>query len=456
MKRWLSLLCAAVLLLTCTGCKNTQIVDQERVTYTAFPTALSLQSVGTMERRGTAAAGGLYYRIGERYGITSFDGTADSGAIYKVCQPLLDAFTVAKETGDAADPISLNTAGLVDAQGTVIVPLQYASVTAVDNRFIRVVEITGTCAEKKDAITEFTKDNGDVVYCTGNWYIYDITTGKRVPDATGTHPYAAYSYGSKYIKYVSDDKVEHIVNAEGIEYPAEAIHLKNGYYVMEQECAVYDADGARLFTYDPNGYIPTDNKDITDYILGKKTVEGKDVYALMDCHTGAVVAGELEAVPTVHGAMLHVNKMVLNLRGEPMFENPSNTLYMDPWTEQAWMMTDSVTKEKIVFDKDGNKLYSTTDNISFTVNYFALQQKDGDTAYNLLLKDGSYSIKGTMLAPWLARVTNEDSTCNLVDTISGTTLLEGYNSISVAGGDEKPLYVYAVNAEDIVEIYCVR
>lgn len=457
MKRWLCIVCAVALLLTCTGCKNRKDDWQERVTYTAFPTALTIHKIGTMTQKCTAAAGGLYYRIGEKYGIATFDGTVDSGAIYKVCQPLADAFMVAKEIGNESDPKSFNTAGVVDARGQVIVPLQYASVSMVDDRFIRVAEVTGTCETKEDSLTEFKKANGDTVYCAGNWYLYDITTGKRIPDATGTHPYAAYSYGGRYIKYVSDAKEEHIVTPDGKELPAEAIHLKNGYYVMEQECAVYDADGARLFTYDPNGYIPTDSKDITDYILGKKTVDGKDVYVLMDRHTGAVVTAELEAVPTVCGSALHVNKKVLDLKGKPLFEASSNTLYMDPWTEQAWMMTDSDTKEKILFDKEGNVLYSTLEEgLSFNVNNFSVHKKEGDTSHHLVIKTGTYDIVGASLAPWLVRVTAEDGTVGLVETISGSTLLEGYSAISVGGGGDKALYVYAEDAEGTIEIYCVR
>lgn len=456
MKRWLCIVCAVTLLLTCAGCMNTKNNLQERVTYTSFPTELTIHKIGTMTQKCTPAAGGLYYRIGERYGVATFDGTVDSGAIYKVCQPLADAFLVAKEVGNESDSKSFNTAGVVDAQGKVIVPLQYASVALVDDRFIRAVEITGTCETKDGSITEYKKANGDTVYCTGNWYLYDITTGKRIPNATGTHPYAAYSYGGQYVKYVSDAKEEYIVHPDGTALPAEAIHLTNGYYVMEQECAVYDAAGTRLFTYDPNGYIPTENKEITDYILGKKTVEGKDVYVLMDL-TGAVVTAELEAVPTVCGSVLHTNKKVLNLQGEPLFDALSNTLYMDPFTRQLWMMTDSDTKEKILFDKDGNVLYSTVEEgLSFNVNNFSVSKKDGDTAHHLVLKSGAYDVVGASLAPWLVRVTAEDGTASLVETISGSTLLEGYSAISVGGGGEKALYVYAENAEGTIEIYCVR
>lgn len=457
MKRWLCLLCALALLMAgCTGCKNKKDRLQERVTYTAFPSGLTLHSIGTMSRRCTPATGGLYYRIGEKYGIASFDGTVDSGAIYAVCQPLGDAFMVAKKTGSEDDPLSFNTAGVVDAQGAVIVPLQYASVSMVDNRFIRVAEVTGTCETKEGSITDYEKANGDVVYCTGNWYLYDITTGKRIPDATGTHPYASYSYGGKYIKYVNDAKQECVVNAEGKVIPDAALHLKNGYYVIEAEHAVYDADGNRLFTYDPNGYIPTECKEITEYILGKKTVDGKDVYVLMDL-TGAVVTAELEAVPTILGSVLHVNKRVLDFQGQPFFDAVSNTLYMDPFTEQLWMMTDSATKEKILFDKDGNVLFSSfEEGMSFTVNNFDVHKKEGDTAHHLVLKSGTYDVTGSMLAPWLVRVANEDGTYNLVETISGATLLEGCSGISVAGGGDKALYVYAENAENEIAIYCVR
>ena len=456
MKRWISFLCIiAVLAAMCVGCKKPDDITVEPKVYTSFPTELTIQRIGTLPQNAAPAAGGLYYRIGEKYGILNFDGTCDSGAVYAVCRPLGKVFMVSKSTGIESDPLTFNTAGVVDAEGKVLVPLSYASVVLVDDRFARVAEITGTCESKEDSITDFKNSVGDTVYCTGNWYLYDLTTGKKIPDATGTKPYASYSYGGQYMKFVTDDKVQHITTPEGDALPQDALHMKNGYYMIQAENAVYDAYGNKQFTYDPNGYVPCDSQSVSDYILAKKTVDGKDVFVLMDL-TGTVVSGELTAEPVIRGNLLLVNKKVCNFKGESLLDAVVNNLYMDPITKQAWMVTDSETKEKFLLDKDGNILFRGGEDITFNVNNFDMHKKDGENdPYHLVLKDDTIALKGVAVAPWLVRTANEDGTFNLVETISGKTLLSNYPALTLATAGDTMLYVYAQNADGVYEVYYV-
>lgn len=461
MKRLLSMLCVAVLMIASfTGCgKGPDAPSMEPKEYTSFPAELTIQRVGTLSQNSAHAEGGLYYTVGKKYGIMTFDGTCDSGAMYAVCKPMSRAFMVSKTTGIESDPLSYNTAGVVDAQGNVLVPLAYASVVAIDSRFVRVAEITGTCETKEGSITEFKNSMGDTVYCTGNWYIYDLQTGKKVPGATGTKKYASYSYGGKYVKYVTDDKKQHVTTPEGDVLPAEAVHLKNGYYKLVSDNSVYDPYGKKLFTYDPNGFVPCDDQSSDEYIVCEKTVDGKQVYALFDL-TGTVVSGELAAVPTIRGKLLLVNKTVCNFKGEKLLDAEVNNLYMDTITKQAWMVTDakSTNKEKFLLDQNGKVMYrSGAEETTFNVNNFDLHKKDGENdPYHLIMKDSSLSLKGVSVAPWLVRTTNEDGTFNLVETISGKTLLSNYKGIAVATAGGTVLYVYAQNANDEYEIHVVQ
>ena len=425
-------------------------------TYTSFPSELSIHWVGTLPRNISTASGGLYYAGSEKYGIMTFDGTCDSGAMYALCRPLGDAFLVSKSMGLESDPLSFNTAGVVDAKGNVLVPLQYASVVAIDSRFVRVAEITAVCETEEESITDYKNSLGDTVYCKGNWYIYDLTTGQKVPGATGTKKYASYSYNGKYVKYVTDDKAQHVVTPEGNPLPADAVHLLNGYYMMEAESAMYDVYGNKKFTYDPNSYIPCSNENVSDYILAKKTVNGKDRYVLMDL-TGAVVSAELDAVPVVRGNLLLVNNKVCNLKGEPLLDAAVNNLYLDPITKQVWMVTDTKTKEKFLLDKDGKILHrSGAVDATFNVNNFDMHRKDGDNdPFHLVIKDGTYTLRGASLAPWLVRTTNEDGTYNLVETISGKTLLSNCTGVAASVGSDSILYVYTVDAAGQYKVYQV-
>lgn len=455
MRRWMCILCALTLLVVgFTGCGEEPVTGPR--TYDAFPEELNMVSIGTLPQNGSGAQGGLYYVIGKKYGIMTFDGTCDSGAKYALCRPMGDAFMVSKTMGVESDPLSFNTAGVVDAQGNELVPLSYASVVAIDSRFVRVAEITGTCEKKEDSITDFKNSLGDTVYCTGNWYIYDLTTGQKVPGATGTKKYASYSYGGKYVKYVTDDKVQHVITPEGNALPKDAVHMKNGYYMIKAENAVYDAYGVKQFTYDPNGYIPLEDQDVSGYIVAKKPVDGHDKYVLMDM-TGAVVSGELDVDPVVYGDLMLVNNKVCNFKGEVLLDATVNTMYRDPVTKQAWMVVDVNTKEKFLLDKTGKILHrSGTEETTFNVNHFNMHRKDGENDPNhLVLKDGTYSLKGVAVAPWLVRTANEDGTYNLVETISGKTLLSNCAGVNVAVGDGSMLYVYAKDAEGKIEIYYV-
>lgn len=458
MKRWICLLCVVTLLATlCTGCKEPKDPVTGEKVYTSFPTSLSIEKIGTLPQACGTADGGLYYRIGEKYGIMSFDGTYNSGAIYAMCRPFGTAFMVSKAMGDEADPLTFNTAGVVDARGNVLIPLSYASVVAIDDRYARVAELTGTCPEKEGSITEFTNSAGDEVFCTGNWYIYDLTTGKKIPNATGTLRYASYSYAGKFVKYVTDDKVQHVVTPEGDALPEAASYMTNGYYMLPEEKVVCDAYGTRLFTYDPNGFVPCDDQNSDQYFTAKKTVDGKDVFVLMDM-TGAIVSGELTSEPVVCGKLLIYNKRVCNFKGEPLLDAEINHLYEDTITRQMWAASDAVTKEKFLLDNDGNVVYrsGTEVEISFNVNNFDMHRKDGENdPYHFIVKDGSYELKGVAVAPWLVRTTNEDGTYNLVETVSGQTLLSNYTSITVGTAGGTMLYVYTQNAEGLVEIHRV-
>lgn len=458
MKRWICLCCVVAVLATlCIGCKNSKDPDTGEKIYTSFPTSLSVEKIGTLPQACSAADGGLYYRIGQKYGIMSFDGTYNSGAVYTMCRPFGNAFMVSKSESNEADVLTFNAAGVVDARGNVLIPLSYASVVAIDSRYARVAELTGTCPAKDGSITEFTNSAGEEIFCTGNWYIYDLTTGKKIPDATGTLRYAAYSYNGQYVKYVTDDKVQHVVTPEGTPLPETASYMTNGYYMLPEENAVCDAYGTRLFTYDPNGFVPCEEQNSNEYFTAKKTVDGKDVFVLLD-KTGAVVSGELNSEPLVRGKLLIYNKRVCNFKGEPLLNAEINHLYEDTITHQMWAASDAVTKEKFFLDNDGNMVYrsGTEVEISFNVNNYDMHRKDGENdPYHLVLKDSSYTLKGVAVAPWLVKTTNEDGTCNLVETVSGKTLLSNYASITVGTAGGTMLYVYTQNADGVVEIHRV-
>jgi hypothetical protein len=350
----------------------------------------------------------------------------------------------------------MNTAGVVDAQGNVLVPFEYASVVAIDDRFVMAAELTGYTDDKDKSVTSRNGADGEKTYYTGNWYLYDLTTGKRIPNATGTRNYAAYSYGGQYLKYVTDDKVQHVVTPEGVPLPAEAVHLNNGYYLIEAENALYNGAGTKLFTYDPSGYIPCKSEDVSGYILAQKTADGTTTYVLMD-EKGVVLTAPLPAQPKVYGDVLLAGKKVYNSRGELLIEGEFTSMYNDPVTKQCWLLSSSATKEKVLMDRNGKVLYRSADeDVKFIVNHFSLYKKVGEDQYPYVIAQSAFPQKATPIAPWLLRVTAEDGTVALIDAISGNVLLSGYTAYSTAMIDGNKLYVYATNADNEIEIYRIK
>ena len=456
MKRLVCVGLAVILAVTgLVGCKKPQENLHDAVHYDAFPTALTAHKVGTLPRAGIAAAGGLYYSDGGKYGIMTYDGTVDSGAIYAVCRPLGNHFLVAKSTGNSIQ--TMNAAGVVDAQGNVLVPFDYASVVAIDDRFVMAAELTGYTEDKNQSVTSRNDNNGEKTYYTGNWYIYDLTTGQKVPGATGSRNYAAYSYEGQYIKYVTDDKKQHVVTPDGQPLPTAAVHLNNGYYLIEAENALYNGAGTKLFTYDPNGYIPCSGEDVSGYILAKKTADGVDSYVLMD-ETGAVVSAPLTAKPKTYGKLLLAGNKVYNVKGELLLEGDFSAIYEDEITHQCWLLSSSFTKEKVLIDGSGKVLYrGAAEDVKFIVNHFSLYKKVGEEEqYPYIIAQSAFGQKATPIAPWLLRTDAEDGTFNLIDSISGNTLLSGYISYSTALIEGDKLYVYATNVDREVELYRIK
>ena len=456
MKRLFSLLMVAVVVLGMAGCGQTasEEVDalQEPLTYTELPTALTASKVGQVNCEVVTASGGLYYSEGGLYGVMSFDGSKDTGAIYSLCQPKGDYFIVTKG-GEANinDVTTANTVGLVDASGREIVPCRYASVDLLGKRFVRVAELTGTTENADEKLTQIT-DEGKTVMCTGIWYIYDLQTGKQVPKATGTKPYISFDCGG-YVKFVPDDKKAITCTADGTLLPDDLIHLKNGHYAVKSENKVYDSEGNFKFAYDPNGYIPEDSTNVTDYIVAKKTVSGKDVYVLLDME-GKVVTAELPHRPDVYGELLYIAGQLMTFDGKPVVEGTFKGLYWEPVYGQCWTLYDGTTYKAV--DKTGKTLYETTaENSQMDTALMLCYTQNESKRSHYSVKDNDYTIEGVGVAPFIVKRPSGESFYELVNVLTGEVILSGALDYKAATKGSL-VYVYAKNAENSADVYVLR
>ncbi len=458
MKRIIGLLMACTLLLAMVGCsggksnREEPYAPLEPLTYTGLPTELKAEPLGSLSGEISLTSNGIIYREGEKYGIITPDGKVDSGAIYAQYELKNDYFLVSKSKPSAINGIEgMNVTGVVDAAGNVRIPLEYAQIMMMDDRFARVVEITATVESEKEGVIAYVDDNGEKVHCAGTWYIYDMQTGEKVPGATGTTRYATYTYGS-YVKYVTDDKKVVVSTPGGKEIPEKAVHLLNGYYVIEEENAVYNGDGEQIFTYDPAGYIPCESKDYDQYILAKKQVDGKDSFVLMDL-TGKVVTTAFAVQPRVYGELLLVGSNLVAFNGTVVAEN-NIVVYWESLYGQCWV---SQTKDaRKAISKDGTVLYEGgEEDPALDVHDMLLSKKvDGKEVF-YSVKDKDYTLTGVAMAPFIVKVSNGESYYDLVNVLTGEVILGGYTDyrVKIIGG---VLYVYAIEPENNFQVYAIR
>lgn len=466
MKRLCCTLLSFCLLMGLAGCGEEEAVPQqpsvtvpaeeyvplEPAVYTELPTGLKAEKVGSLSREVVTADGGLYYKEKDKYGIMTLDGKLDSGAIYAHCQPKGTYFIVSKKLGDMAQVTTANVVGLVDATGREIIPLQFASVELLGDRIARVAELTGRTEKEEEKLTSFT-ENGKTVLCAGRWYLYDLRTGKPIPGATGTKPYISFDCGG-YVKYVKDDKTVVVSTPDGTVLEKEPMHLENGHYAVLEENTVYDSDGNKKFTYDPKKYKLLNSENVSDYIVAEILGGKKESYVLLDM-TGKEASAVFEHKPLACGTLFHVGDSLLDIKGNPVVKGGCERAFWEPIYGQCWAVNDGKTTK--VVDRNGQILFENKASGSMvdTGRMMCYKSVD-DKRYYYSSKDKGFTVAGAALSTFLVKKPNEDTNYDVVNVLSGESILTGYTNYMVSSAADTLVYVYAKKADGNVDIYVIR
>lgn len=438
--------------------------NQVESSYTELPEGLVAEKIGAIDRDSvnTNGAGGLYYKDESgKYGIMTLDGKKDTGAKYTYCEPMDNYFQVMTvDTTDITDADSLNCMGVVDVNGKEIIPMKYASISTLNERYIRVCEVTEQTDNKDEALVYYTDNafsitaSDDDTFFKGKWYIFDVTKGKTLDGVTGTQAYNIYAYGD-FVQYVTDDEEQITVNHKGEKLPEDADLFENGYYALatDNTGAVYDSANKKVFDYELDGFVPSDSEG--EYIVAVKSGSSRK-YVLMDME-GKVISAEFPDMPQVYGELIYAGEKIYDFDGNVVIEGTFTQVYFEQHLGNAWFLKND--SDYTLIKKDGTVLYKGTedDTISFDpYTKFAIRKKADDKNLYYSLADKDFTLEGSALAPWLIQVTKPNYTYDVADAISGKTIISGYENYSYVNVPGSVIYVYATKADGGIDIYAVK
>ena len=451
MKKYLSLLLIAVMVITLISGCGKAVDKNKNVVNGVFTEYLVAEKIGNVNRDDFFTAdGGLYYKgDNDLWGVMSLNGAFDTGAIYTDVSARGKYFHVyTQKVSNDNDIAGLNSSMLIDGKGRVIVPSGYACFYALNDRFVKAVKVTERCYIKDNAVASRT-DNGlcfDGVYgsdsalYSGNWCVFDILTGKTVPGATGSSYQTVTAVGS-YVTYKDASGNTVRVNEKGEALVKDAKVFDNGSYSIEGKVGeVYDENGKLLFSYDLTGYKPTAYSN--GYYIASQYVDGASKYAVMN-KEGKIISSDFESYITIYGDLVHCDDKVYNLTGDVVLEGTYESVYYDKMFGQNWLLRND--KYYTLIDKNGSVFFNGPDEKNNTVwtSEFLASKKIEDEYYYYSYKDLDFTIKGSHFAPWIVKTANANSLYDLVDTMTGKKLVEGYSSYDSVSRNSLAYYVYA-------------
>ena len=380
----------------------------------------------------------------------SFNGAKDTGAIFTKVTPVGKYFQV--RTGavsGSGDFAGLNSSYLIDGKGKTVVPGTYASFYVVSDRYIKVASITERSYAKDTTVVSYDSEldltfdghyGDDNSWYLGSWAIYDLVTEKLVPGATGTGNDMVTASGRYLTMKDTEDNYTRL-DENGEALPEGARVFDNGSYAIEGKVGeMYSGDGELLFTYDLTGYTPS--SESCGYYVASKYQDGSSTYVVMD-NTGKIISTEFDEYISIYGEIIECDGKVYDLEGKCVLEGTYESVYVDTMFGQNWMLRydDYYT----VIDKNGDVFFNGPDDKTHTVwiSDFAAAEEKEDGNYYYSYKDKDYTIKGSHFAPWIVQTENANSLYDLVDTMTGKKLLEGYSSYESISRNSLAYYVYA-------------
>lgn len=453
MKKHLSIILVLVMvfsvaLLGC-GKKESAVDVKDSKEFATLDAELTMELVGSITRDDfMTCSGGLYYKDDNgKYGVMSLDGRYDTGAIYGYCATRGKYFVVSNtQAANENDLAGINSCGMIDGTGRMFVPMGYASFTILNDRFVQAMKVTQRTNSKDEALVYMSNDDFSVapdeddVYYKGTWVVYDIETGRVVPGVSGNGNSTVIAYGD-YVVYYNDADERITVDANGTQMTNDEKVFDDGSYsITGRVGSVFDSEGNHLFDYDLTGFCPTSSEG--DYYVASKYEDGDTKYVVMD-KTGKVISAEFKDYIQIYGELIHCDEKIYNMEGKNIVKGSYSSVTYDSIFGGCWLLYKDDVYTMIT--EDGSIVFQGAYNDDYNVysTDFVANKKTDDGTFYYSHKDKDYTIKGYSFAPWFVETSNANGMYDIVNTISGETVLEGYKDYSYTDAYNTLLYVYA-------------
>ncbi len=443
----LALICISVLFVGCG-----KVVDKNNnVVNGTFSDYIVAEKVGyaNTDKFETSNAG-IRYESDGKFGVASLNGLYETGTIFEAVRDVNNYFQVWSKAPASPDDISgWNSSKLIDGKGNTIVPEGYAAFRVLNERYIQVATVSARTYSKEKCLVSCS----DNYYCsiayqnsenwshyTGTWYVYDIVNQKIVSNLSGTDDKTLVTKG-RFITYNVDGKYI-TVDENGETITGVKTVFDDGSYSVESKMGeVYGADGKLLFEYDLAGFVP--KAEEYGYYVASKYVGGSSKYAVMD-NTGKIISSEFDDFITVYGEIFESGDKIYNLEGKSIIDGTYKSVWPDKVFGQYYMLHNDGYYTLI--DKNGAVYFNGPYDDNHTVSdsdFLASEKKDGEYYY-YSYRDQDYTIKGYSFAPWIVKTNSSNSLYDLVDTMTGKKLLEGYSDYKSVAKSDSTYYVYAM------------
>lgn len=458
---------SAVTAITCilallAGCGKPVVDKNNNTVNGTFSDYLIAEKIGYLKTTDfLESSGGIIYKNNGKYGIVSLNGLYDTGAVYEEASTSGSYFQVWSKAPSSLDDINgLNSSKLIDGKGNTIVPEGYAAFYTGSERYIKVF----TVAEKTDDEEKCLISISENYYCvtgvsisegwqgyTGTWHVYDTVNKRTVPNLSGTNDTLLIIHGD-YISYKNSDGEYVTVDENGNTVVTGKTVFDDGSYATESDVGkVYSADGKLLFEYDLEGFVPMDFKN--GYYSARKYTDDGTKYAVMD-NTGKLISAEFDEFIQLYGDIFESDDKIYNLNGESIIDGTYTSVYLDKVFGRYYMLHNE--GYYTIIDKNGAVYFNGPYDDEHTVDsstFLASAKIDGEE-YFYSYKDKDYTIKGYYFAPWIVKSEN-GSLYDLIDTMTGKKLIEGYKSYTSVSKNDGAYYVYAIS-DTTTDVYLIE